>query len=81
MSGLPQVGALLRASRLRVGEELREVSDVLCIKFLYLEAIEECRYADLPGDTYAVGFIRSYAEHLGLDGDEVVRRYRTEQMG
>lgn len=77
----PQVGALLRASRLRVGEELREVSDVLCIRFLYLEAIEECRYADLPGDTYAVGFIRSYAEHLGLDGDEVVRRYRTEQMG
>ena len=77
----PQVGALLRASRLRVGEELRKVSDVLCIKFLYLEAIEECRYADLPGDTYAVGFIRSYAEHLGLDGDEVVRRYRTEQMG
>ncbi len=77
----PQVGALLRASRLRVGEELREVSDVLCIQFLYLEAIEECRYADLPGDTYAVGFIRSYAEHLGLDGDEVVSRYRTEQMG
>jgi cytoskeleton protein RodZ len=76
----PQVGELLRASRLRVGEELREVSDVLCIRFLYLEAIEECRYADLPGDTYAVGFIRSYAEHLGLDGDEVVRRYRTEQM-
>lgn len=77
----PQVGALLRASRLRVGEELREVSDILCIRFLYLEAIEECRYAELPGDTYAVGFIRSYAEHLGLDGDEVVRRYRTEQMG
>jgi cytoskeleton protein RodZ len=77
----PQVGELLRASRLRVGEEMREVSDVLCIRFLYLEAIEECRYADLPGDTYAVGFIRSYAEHLGLDGDEVVRRYRTEQMG
>jgi len=77
----PQVGALLRASRLRVGDELREVADVLCIRFLYLEAIEECRYADLPGDTYAVGFIRSYAEHLGLDGDEVVRRYRAEQVG
>ncbi len=77
----PQVGVLLRASRLRVGEELREVSDVLCIRFLYLEAIEECRYADLPGDTYAVGFIRSYAEHLGLDGDEVVRRFRAEQIG
>jgi len=77
----PQVGALLRASRLRVGEDLREVSDILCIRYLYLEAIEECRYGDLPGNTYAVGFIRSYAEHLGLDGDEVVRRYRAEQSG
>lgn len=75
----PQVGTLLRASRLRVGEDLREVSDNLCIRFLYLEAIEECRYEDLPGDTYAIGFIRSYAEHLGLDGEEVVRRYRMEQ--
>jgi cytoskeleton protein RodZ len=77
----PQVGALLRASRLRVGEDLRDVSDILCIRYLYLEAIEECRYGDLPGNTYAVGFIRSYAEHLGLDGDEVVRRYRVEQSG
>lgn len=77
----PQVGALLRASRLRVGEELRPISEVLCIRYLYLEAIEACRYGDLPGDTYAVGFIRSYAEHLGLDGEEVVRRYRAEQAG
>lgn len=77
----PPVGALLRASRLRVGEDLRQVSDILCIRYLYLEAIENCRYADLPGNTYAVGFIRSYAEHLGLDGDEVVRRYRAEQVG
>ncbi len=75
----PQVGSLLRASRLRVGEDLREVSDNLCIRFLYLEAIEECRYEDLPGDTYAIGFIRSYAEHLGLDGEEVIRRYRLEK--
>lgn len=76
----PKVGALLRASRLRVGEDLRDVSEDLCIRFLYLEAIEDCRYSDLPGDTYAIGFIRSYAEHLGLDGEEVVRRYRAEQV-
>jgi len=75
----PQVGALLRASRERVGEDLRNVSDDLCIRFLYLEAIEGCRYDDLPGDTYAIGFIRSYAEHLGLDGEEVIRRYRMER--
>jgi len=75
----PQVGTLLKASRLRVGEELRDIAEILCIRYLYLEAIEECRYGDLPGATYAVGFIRSYADHLGLDGEEVVRRYRAEQ--
>ena len=77
----PPVGALLRASRLRVGEDLRQVAESLCIRHLYLEAIEDCRYEVLPGSTYAVGFIRTYAEHLGLDGDEVVRRYRAEQVG
>ncbi len=66
---------------MRVGEDLRDVSDVLCIRYLYLEAIEEGRYADLPGETYAIGFIRSYSEHLGLDGEEVVRRFRAEQAG
>lgn len=80
-NGSPQVGALLRASRLRVGEDLREIADILCIRYLYLEAIEDCRYGDLPGSTYAVGFIRSYAEHLGLDGEEVVRRFKAEQAG
>jgi len=77
----PQVGSLLRATRTRLGEDLRDIADVLCIRYLYLEAIEECRYSDLPGDTYVIGFIRSYAEHMGLDGEEVVRRYRAEQIG
>jgi cytoskeleton protein RodZ len=72
------VGPLLRASRQRVGEELRDVAIMLRIRFPYLEAIEEGRYADLPGKTYAVGFVRAYAEHLGLDKEEVVRRYKAE---
>ena len=77
----PQVGSLLRATRTRLGEDLRDIADVLCIRYLYLEAIEDCRYGDLPGDTYVIGFIRSYAEHMGLDGEEVVRRFRAEQIG
>ncbi|HJO68942.1 MAG TPA: helix-turn-helix domain-containing protein, partial [Rhodospirillales bacterium] len=77
----PGVGALLRASRLRVGEDLRDVAANLCIRYLYLEAIEEGRYADLPGPTYAIGFVRAYAEHIGLDSDEVVRRFKQEIAG
>lgn len=72
------VGALLRASRLRCGEELRDVATLLCIRYPFLEAIEEGRYSDLPGSAYAVGFVRTYAEHLGLDSKEVVRRFKAE---
>ncbi len=72
------VGPLLRASRQRVGEDLGDVAAILRIRFPYLEAIEEGRFADLPGQTYAVGFVRTYAEHLGLDGEEVVRRFKSE---
>ncbi len=72
------VGALLRASRSRLGEDLRHVAQSLRIRLVYLEAIEESRFADLPGPTYAVGFVRAYSEYLGLDGDEVVRRFKEE---
>ncbi len=72
------VGPLLRASRQRVGEDLADVAAMLRIRFPYLEAIEEGRFADLPGRTYAVGFVRTYAEHLGLDGEEIVRRFKAE---
>jgi cytoskeleton protein RodZ len=75
------VGSLLRATRVRVGEDIQDVSSVLRIRRTYLEAIEDGRFADLPGLTYAIGFVRTYAEHLGLDGDEVVRRFKAEAQG
>ena len=72
------VGALLRASRIRCGEELAQVADALRIRLAYLEAIEDGRFNDLPGATYTLGFVRTYANHLGLDVDEVIRRLRVE---
>lgn len=72
------VGAMLRASRLRIGEDLHNVSEMLCIRYPYLDAIEEGQFGELPGATYAVGFIRTYADHLGIDSDEMVRRYKVE---
>lgn len=57
---------------------MRDVAAVLRIRYPYLEAIEDGRYQDLPGIAYAVGFVRTYAEHLGLDADEVVRRFKVE---
>ena len=66
MSPAEQVGAL------------PDVAATLRIRLPFLEAIEDGRVADLPGNAYAVGFLRTYASSLGLDAAEVARRFRAE---
>jgi cytoskeleton protein RodZ len=77
----PGVCELLKTTRERAGQDLQTVSQVLRIRFVYLEAIEAGRYDELPGKTYVVGFVRAYAEHLGLDSEEVIRRFKAEVDG
>jgi cytoskeleton protein RodZ len=61
-----------------LGWELSDVAANLRIRLVYLTAIEQGRFNDLPGGAYALGFVRSYANLLGLDVDEVARRFRSE---
>lgn len=77
----PCVSELLKTTRERTSENLQTVAQVLRIRLVYLEAIEEGRYEDLPGRTYVVGFVRAYAEHIGLDSEEVVKRFKDEISG
>jgi cytoskeletal protein RodZ len=77
----PGVSDLLRSRRLSLGYELSEIALALRIRLAYLEAIEEGRFNDLPGATYANGFLRTYAEHLGLDPQLVLRRFKEETSG
>ncbi|MFS2011387.1 RodZ domain-containing protein [Azospirillum sp. CT11-132] len=77
----PSVSETLRATRMAHGYDLRDVATMLRIRYPYLLAIEEGRYQELPGSTYAIGFLRSYAECLGLDPDMVVTRYKEEAAG
>lgn len=72
------VGADLRAARERLGWELAPIAEHLRIRVPFLEAIEDGRAVDLPGNAYAIGFLRSYATALGLDPDEITRRFREE---
>ncbi|HWT99925.1 MAG TPA: helix-turn-helix domain-containing protein, partial [Terriglobales bacterium] len=72
------VGALLRNRREELGQDTETVSRQLRIRSIYLRAIEEGRIQDLPGATYAVGFVRSYADFLGFDGNSVVSSFRDE---
>lgn len=75
------VGALLRQARQSFGREVGQIGAALRIRSSHLQAIEDGRYEDLPGGTYAIGFIRTYAEYLGLDGPEMVRRFKQEIEG
>jgi cytoskeleton protein RodZ len=78
---LETVGQDLRAARLKRGDEIAQVSRALKIRKDHLEALEEDRLEDLPGKTYAIGFVRSYARHLGLDADRYVERFKHEISG
>ncbi len=75
------VGTTLRAAREGMGKSLPECAKLLRIRQPFLEALEEGRHRDLPGGTYAAGFLRSYAEYLGLDSEEMIRRFRDEGAG
>jgi cytoskeleton protein RodZ len=77
-SPTPGVGALLRETRKSLGRELPAVAATLRIRQPFLEAIEDSRFRDLPGATYAIGFVRGYADYLGLDSTEIVRRFKLE---
>lgn len=75
---LMTVGRYLKSQREAQGQDLPEVAEMLRIHKSYLEAIEENEIDKLPGPTYAVGFVRAYAEHLGLEGAQVVERFKDE---
>jgi cytoskeleton protein RodZ len=67
----------MRDMRKAHNRELSDVANALRIRQVYLQAIENGRFDDLPGPTYAAGFVRAYADYLGLELDEVMRRYRS----
>lgn len=75
------VGSLLRAHRMRNGWDLATVSDALHIRTSYLALIEDGRYEQLPGRTYAAGFVRAYAKHLNLDPNHTLHQFTLETQG
>jgi cytoskeleton protein RodZ len=73
-----RAGADLRAARERLGLSLDDVACTLRIRPPHLEALEEGRISLLPGNAYALAFVRTYAGALGLDAEEMVRRFKAE---
>ncbi len=72
------IGADLKAARLRRDLRLSDVAAKLRIREVYLAAMEEGRFVDLPGPVYAAGFVRTYGEYIGLNGDDCVVQFKRE---
>lgn len=73
------VGAELAAVRRGKGIPVETLASDLKIRTAFLTALEAGRYSDLPGLPYAIGYVRSVADYLGLDGEAFARRLKEEQ--
>lgn len=73
------VGSKLREARTRRKLSLAEVEAATKIRCRYLQAIENDEWDQLPGDTYARAFIRTYGRFLGLDGERLAEEQRQAQ--
>ena len=78
-----EIGNSLREARLRQGLDLTEIEQATKIRSRYLRALEEEQFELLPAQTYVKGFLKAYADQLGLDGDLYVEefnsRYATDE--
>jgi cytoskeletal protein RodZ len=72
-----EIGATLRQARLRQNLDFPELEERTKIRPKYLRALEDERFDILPAPTYVRGFLRSYAEALGLDGQPFVDEYNS----
>ena len=72
------VGSILKKERVRQKREIRRIADKLCIRASYLEALENDDFSDFPGDVYTYGFLKNYAQFLGLDAQPLIDMYRAQ---
>jgi hypothetical protein len=70
-----EIGNSLREARERQGLGYPEIELATKIRAKYIRALEEEDFTSIPGDAYIRGFLRTYAEYLGLDGDVYVDEY------
>ncbi|MGF1462133.1 MAG: helix-turn-helix domain-containing protein [Maricaulaceae bacterium] len=70
------LGERLTAARLRNNWSLDDAVDATKIRIDFLRALESDDWAALPGRAYGVGFVKTYAQALGLDAEAAAQHYR-----
>jgi cytoskeleton protein RodZ len=73
---MDQLGPILKQARVEAGKTIDDAVRETKIARKYLLAIEEENFDIFPGETYLVGFLRNYAQFLGLDPNDIIHRYR-----
>ena len=74
-----KIGRVLERARKDRGLTLEEAEKATKIRRRYLEGLEQDDYTVLPDAVYARGFLKTYANFLGLDGDELSKELRTRK--
>lgn len=77
---MKEIGVYLRKEREARKIQLEDVQEITKIRLRYLQAIEEGDLDVIPGEVYRKGFIASYANAIGLDGQEVVEKYNNLKL-
>lgn len=77
---IDDIGAILKSNRLKQKKSLEDVSAELCIRKIYLTALEEGDYETLPPVPYGVGYVRTYANYLGLSSERAVKLYKKASL-
>jgi cytoskeletal protein RodZ len=76
MSGGVGFGGALRAMRESRGLGLQEIADSTRVRRAYLAALEEMRLDQLPSRPFAIGYVRAYAQVLGIDAEDAVAKFK-----
>ena len=75
-----EIGSSLREARTRQGFDFTEMEFRTKVRAKYLRALEAEQFDQLPGHTYIKGFLRTYAESLGMDGQLYVDEYNSRYV-
>jgi cytoskeleton protein RodZ len=73
---IDDIGTILKSSRLKQKKSMEEISAELCIRKIYLTALEESDYETLEPIPYGIGYVRTYARYLGLNPERAVKLYK-----
>jgi cytoskeletal protein RodZ len=78
LSAGASIGQALRALREAQNLTLNDIAETTCVRRAYLQAVEEMNIDQLPSRPFAIGYVRAYAQALGVSADMAVARFKLD---